>query len=85
MYAAGRYQMNEAGLTGVAPPTKKRFIERVRQLYEQGAGEPRIGQYIRRWLVWVKSGLPTCDVDDVLLRDIRQSLPCQPHLAVRMS
>jgi RNA-directed DNA polymerase len=79
------YQMNEAGLTGVAPPTKKRFIERVRQLYEQGAGESRIGQYVRRWLVWVKSGLPCCDVDDVLLRDIRLSLPCLPSLAIRMS
>lgn len=61
------YEFNEAGLTGVAPPTRKRFIERVRQLYEQDAGLPRIGQYVRRWLGWLRSGLPACDVDDLPL------------------
>ncbi len=51
------YQINKAGLTGVAPPTRERFVERVNQLYEQGADGGRIGDYVRRWLVWVRSGL----------------------------
>ncbi len=61
------YEFNEAGLTGVAPPTRKRFVERVRQLYEQDAGESRIGQYVRRWLGWLRSGLPACVADDLPL------------------
>ena len=50
------YQMNAAGLTGVAPPTLERFVERVTWLYEQGA-LTCLGAYVRRWLIWVKSGL----------------------------
>ena len=51
------YQMKSAELVGVARPTWERFIERVCQLYERGATEGRIGEYVRRWWVWVKSGL----------------------------
>ena len=50
------YQISEAGLVGVARPTVNRFIERVSQLYEQDAAH-RVGEYVRRWLVWVRSGL----------------------------
>ena len=45
-----------AGLTGVAPPTIERFARRVRQLYEQGA-LTCLDEYVRRWLIWVRSGL----------------------------
>ena len=31
------YQIESAGLVGVAPPTVERFVERVNRLYEQGA------------------------------------------------
>ena len=51
------YQMNAAGLVGVAPPTIERFVERINRLYEQDAGVYRIGEYVRRWWIWVKSGL----------------------------
>jgi len=51
------YDINKAGLIGVAPPTSERFVERISRLYEQGAGAVRIGAYVRRWLVWVLSGL----------------------------
>ncbi len=47
--------------SGVAPPTRKRFVESINRLYEQGADVSRIGQYVRRWMVWVRSGL--CDKD----------------------
>ncbi len=50
------YQMNAAGLVGIAPPTIKRFVERIHQLYEQDVLK-HIGQYVRRWLIWVRSGL----------------------------
>jgi hypothetical protein len=46
-----------AGLTGVAPPTIERFAKRVHQLYEQGALSC-LDDYVRRWLIWVRSGLP---------------------------
>ncbi len=32
-------------------------VERISQLYEQGADAVRIGQYVRRWLRWAISGL----------------------------
>ena len=51
------YQIKSAGLVGVAPPTVERFVERVNRLYEQGASLRCIGDYIRRWMVWVVSGL----------------------------
>lgn len=51
------YAYNEHGLVGIARPTRQKFNERLRQLYEQGASFARIGDYIRRWLIWVKSGL----------------------------
>ncbi|MCH7686654.1 MAG: group II intron reverse transcriptase domain-containing protein [Planctomycetes bacterium] len=51
------YQINSAGLVGVAPPTVERFVERVNRLYEQGASLRCIGEYVRRWMVWVLSGL----------------------------
>jgi len=42
------YQMNAAGLTGVAPPTIERFVERINRLYEQRA-LACLGEYVRRW------------------------------------
>ncbi|MBM0744182.1 hypothetical protein JOY44_21620 [Phormidium sp. CLA17] len=35
----------------------ERFAERVSQLYEQGAGENRIEEKVRRWWQWVRSGV----------------------------
>jgi len=65
------YQMNAAGLTGVAPPTWKRFVVRVNRLYEQGTTSSRIGDYVRRWMIWVTGGLGNivtsiCDVGVIL-------------------
>ncbi len=50
------YEIDAPGLTGVAPPTVKRFVERAHRLYEQGA-LTCLGEYVRRWLRWVQSGL----------------------------
>ena len=41
----------------VAMRTVERFAERVNRLYEQGAEEGRIGEYVRRWWGWVRGGL----------------------------
>ena len=51
------YDFNATGLVGVAPTTYERFVKRVNRLYEQGASARCIGDYIRRWMVWVVSGL----------------------------
>jgi hypothetical protein len=42
---------------GIALKTVEKFAERVSQLYEQGAGENRIEEYVRRWWRWVRSGV----------------------------
>jgi len=39
---------------GLALGTVKRFKERIARLYEQGADEYRIGQYVRRFKGWAK-------------------------------
>jgi RNA-directed DNA polymerase len=40
-----------------APPTIERCAQRVSQLYEQGVDLIHIGNYVRRWLRWARSGL----------------------------
>jgi hypothetical protein len=50
------YWFTPEGL-GIATKTVERFAERVSQLYEQGAGENRIGEYVRRWWRWVRCGV----------------------------
>jgi len=51
------YEIDTEGLVGIAEPTRLRFVQRVHQLYEQGATASRIGDYVRRWLGWTRSGL----------------------------
>ena len=35
-----------------------RLLQRARQLYEQGADENRLRQYVQRWYAWLHGGLP---------------------------
>jgi RNA-directed DNA polymerase len=55
------YWITEKGVTGVAPSAWEGFLERVARLYEQNAPQEetlrRIGQYVRRWKQWVRSGV----------------------------
>jgi hypothetical protein len=50
------YWFTPEGL-GIALKTVERFAERVCLLYEQGAGENCIEEYVRRWWRWVRSGV----------------------------
>jgi hypothetical protein len=50
------YWFSPQGL-GIASKSVERFAERVCLLYEQGAGENRTGEYVRRWWLWVRSGV----------------------------
>ncbi len=50
------YWFSPAGLC-VAPKTVERFVERVSRLYEQGADFAHIGEYVRHWWRWVRSGV----------------------------
>lgn len=57
---AGKIAMEaiaSVGIVGIAPQTRKRFVERLTRLYEQGASVERIGDYVRRWQRWAVSGL----------------------------
>ena len=46
---------------GVAPPSVRAFQERLLRLYEQDAPweslQRRVGDYVRRWQQWVRSGV----------------------------
>jgi len=82
------YWITEKGVTGVAPSALERFQERVVGLYEQNAPpkeiRQRIGQYVRRWKRWVRSGVrdvsgsfswPVGFVVSAALPDRRRPLP----------
>lgn len=49
--------ITSAGIVGIAPQARMRFVERLTRLYEQGASVERIGNYVRRWQRWAVSGL----------------------------
>jgi RNA-directed DNA polymerase len=55
------YWIADKGVAGVAPSAWEGFEERVARLYEQDAPleeiRQRIGQYVRRWMRWVLSGV----------------------------
>jgi len=40
----------------VAEKTVRIFTKHIDQLYEQGADLSRIGQYVKKWVQWMKSG-----------------------------
>jgi len=46
------------GRFGLAWVTVSNHQERISRLCEQGADETRIGEYVRRWWIWAKGGVP---------------------------
>ena len=50
------YSFEPKGLS-IAPKTLANFLERITQLYEQGADGKRIEQYVRNWWRWVRAGV----------------------------
>jgi len=62
------YLLNANGIAGVAKKTYERFKSRVTRLYEQGASIDRIGEYERRWMQWVRSGIHSSDLILLLRR-----------------
>ena len=42
---------------GVAKKTVERMLDKVYRLYEQGADENRVEDYVRRWWIWVRCGV----------------------------
>ena len=50
------YSFEPKGLS-IAPKTLANFLERMTQLYEQGADVKRIRQYVRNWWRWVNTGV----------------------------
>ena len=56
----------------------KHFANRISQLYEQGADEVRIGEYVRHWLRWVRAGVA---IHRQLFKvvECRGNSPCTPY------
>ena len=50
------YRFSKDGLK-IAHTTCQKMVQRVVQLYEQGADTIRIGQYLQHWHRWVHAGL----------------------------
>lgn len=50
------YWFSPSGL-GVALNRVERCLEKVSRLYEQGASIGRIGEYVGRWMRWVRGGV----------------------------
>ena len=50
------YWFSPTGL-GVARKMVERMRDKVSRLYEQGADETRVEEYVRRWGIWVRSGV----------------------------
>jgi len=50
------YHFTPRGL-GISEGTGNAFCERICRLYEQGAGQARIGRYVRNWVRWAEAGL----------------------------
>ena len=50
------YSFEPKGLS-IAPKTLANFLDRIAQLYEQGADVRRIGKYVRNWWGWVRAGV----------------------------
>ena len=64
------YRFRSDGLIGVAQQTVERFVQRATRLYEQGADSERIGEYARRWLKWIHSGIDGCSNGGCLTADV---------------
>ena len=67
------YRFSPSGIVGVAIQIVQRCVERITRLYEQGADEIRIGDYVGRWWTWVRSGLAGRNATFVM------SLPAVPR------
>ncbi len=48
----------------------KHFAQRITQLYEQGADEERIGDYVRNWHKWVRAGVKLQSMVFELSKDV---------------
>jgi len=49
------------GVLKVSRGTFERFTERISRLYEQGADSVRIGEYVKHWFKWVRTGITRMD------------------------
>jgi len=54
------YEIASAGIVDIAPQTRDKFLVRLSsliRLYEHGASDPGIGDYLKRFYQWAYSGL----------------------------
>jgi hypothetical protein len=62
MFTKGSYFMSTSSLRDiVVPNTLANFIDRIAQLFEQGADVRRIEQYVRKLRRWVRAGVVIID------------------------
>ncbi|MGR3319475.1 MAG: hypothetical protein ACUZ8O_13485 [Candidatus Anammoxibacter sp.] len=74
----------------VAKGTIGRFTERISLLYQQGAGIDRIGEYVKHWFKWVRTGVRGVEfVDTMDTNEKRQHSPsngeCWRHVNINIS
>jgi RNA-directed DNA polymerase len=49
------FRFNHTGLVGLADRTIQNHHEKLLELYEQNAPDQRVGQYVEKWKIWVRS------------------------------
>jgi RNA-directed DNA polymerase len=85
------YRISPAGLS-IATKTLENFVARIRRLYEQSREEPdgsfRLGDYVRRWVRWVRGGVDAFSADSIpgnavsLLHRVWTVLPVHWHSGI---
>jgi RNA-directed DNA polymerase len=66
------------GRLSVSLKTVKNFVERIARLYEQGADSVRIGQYVLKWVQWVKAAVLLHKHYFVIQFNYHTAWPCDP-------
>ena len=78
------YHFSRGGLA-VAGKTLNNFAKRIIQLYEQELSGPNgsdlLGQYVRRWTVWVTGGLGDLGISEAFVLPFAPPHECQAYQA----
>jgi len=75
------YHFSPEGLS-VAAATLRQFENRVSRLYEQDSTGKRVRDYVKRFQLWIRSGLSEVAIDVDLLKWLPQTPASRPSMAL---
>jgi len=71
------YVLKPTGLEA-STETVKRCAARIVRLYEQGADIDRIGEYVQRWVRWLRAGVEGLDGLATIVTDVQKTTAIRP-------